>query len=81
MTIENYSISGAKDLVSRISSTILFINSGGCAELEEVQDELLLHVQDKLEQLDTHLMILTSPEYAEAIAKKAPDTNVKAITS
>ena len=81
MTIENYSIRGAKDLVSRISSAVLFINSGGCDELEEIQDELLLHIQDNLERLDMHLTILESPEYAEAIANKAQDTNIKAIAS
>lgn len=81
MTIENYSIQGAKDLVSNISSSILFVNSGSCTELKEVQDKVLMNVQDKLEQLETHLMILDSPEYAEAVAKKAPDTNIKAIAS
>lgn len=81
MTIENYSIQDAKDLVSNISSSILFINSGGCTELEGVQDKVLLHVQDKLELLETYLMILDSPEYAEAIANKAQDTNIKAIAS
>lgn len=79
MIIENYSIQSAKDLVSNISSIILFVNSGGCSELVEIQDDLLLHVQDELEQLETNLTVLASPEYAEAIAKKTQDTNIKDI--